>query len=356
MEYPSGFKGYRLYDPQSQRFFISRDVVFHETTFPFHSLLVASTTPNFFNDKVIPKPILDQTLVDPPTCDQTPDQPLLPTPINTNTPIPQTRHSNRTQRAPSYLQDYHCNVTYPIQSHLSYDRFSPSYRSFVVQVNNIFEPQFFHQAVKIPEWQQAMSEELTALKATNTWTVQPLPEGKRAIGCKWVYKAKLMADGSLDRYKARLVAQGFTQQVGIDFLDTFSPVAKLTSMRILLAMAAELKWHFFQLDINNAFLNGDLVEEVYMKLPHGNPIKGNNLVCKLNKSLYGLRQASRQWFSKFSSTILKFGFVKCSADHFPWELVPNWSSFWCTWMTSSLPVLIWTKSREFNPPWQQVSS
>lgn len=125
-----------------------------------------------------------------------------------------------------------------------------------------------------------MAEELAALEAN-----------KKAIGCYWVYKGKYKENG-LDRCKARLVAQGFTQQAGIDFLATFSPVTKLTTMRILLSISAQKQWSFLQLDINNAFLNGELNEEVYMQLPKGYLIKGEKLVCKLNKSLYGFHQSS----------------------------------------------------------------
>ena len=112
-----------------------------------------------------------------------------------------------------------------------------------------------------------MASEIATLEANQTWTITPLPPHKRAVRFKWVYRVKYKADGSLDKYKARLVAKGFTQQAGLDFTDTFSPVAKLTTVKTLLAISAVRGWHLVQLDVNNAFLNGDLREEVYMQLP-----------------------------------------------------------------------------------------
>nr|KYP62798.1 Retrovirus-related Pol polyprotein from transposon TNT 1-94 [Cajanus cajan] len=138
-----------------------------------------------------------------------------------------------------------------------------------------------------------MTDENTALKANNTWTVTSLPPNKIAIGCKWMYKVKHNADGSVERHKARLVAKGYTQLEGLDFIDTFSLVAKLTTVHLLLSLAAIHNWFLKQLDINNAFLHRDLNEEVYMHLPPSLTTTKSGQVCKLNRSLYGLKQASR---------------------------------------------------------------
>ena len=159
------------------------------------------------------------------------------------------------------------------------------------------------------------------MEANNTWSVVPLPDGKRPIGCKWVYKIKFKSDSSIERYQARLVAKGYTQQEGVDFMDTFSPVAKLVTVKMLLVLASSQSWHLVQLDVNNAFLNGDLFEEVYMSLPLGYARKGelvtssSHMVCRLHKSIYGLKQASRQWYSKFSKAIITYGFSQSKSDY-----------------------------------------
>ncbi|XP_057976086.1 uncharacterized mitochondrial protein AtMg00820-like [Malania oleifera] len=109
-----------------------------------------------------------------------------------------------------------------------------------------------------------MRAEIDALELNNTWQLTPLPPGKKPIGCKWVYKIKYNSDGSIDRYKARLVAKGYSQQEGINYTETFAPVAKMTTIRTILALTSTRNWHIHQLDVNNVFLYGDLDEEVYI--------------------------------------------------------------------------------------------
>ena len=161
-----------------------------------------------------------------------------------------------------------------------------------------------------------MLEEIHALDQNKTWELVHLPDNKKAIGCKWVYSVKLKSDGSLERLKARLVAKGYAQTYGIDYSETFSPVAKMTSIRIFISLAAKNDWVLHQLDIKNAFLHGDLAEEVYMEQPPGFVAQGEyGKVCKLKKSLYGLKQSPRAWFGKFSQAIEKFGMKQRKADH-----------------------------------------
>jgi len=161
----------------------------------------------------------------------------------------------------------------------------------------------------------AMKDELKALEANQTWIMIDLPAGKRPIACKYVYKIKYNSDGSIERYKARLVTKGYTQEEGIDYHETFSHVAKLVTVRCLLAIAAVKGWGLYQFDVKNAFLHGDLQEEIYMKRPPGYTQGQSHQVCRLLKSLYGLKQASRQWYSKFSTSLLQFGFYQSKADY-----------------------------------------
>ena len=166
------------------------------------------------------------------------------------------------------------------------------------------EPANYNEATKDNNWKQAMQLELDALQQNNTWELVTLPIEKKPIGSKWVYKIKLKSNGSLERFKARLVAKGYNQQYEVDYQETFSPVVKITTVRCLIALAACRNWITFQLDVNNAFLHGDLHEEGFMIVPEGlNTLP--NIVCKLKKSLYRLKQSSRQWFAKLTLELLR---------------------------------------------------
>ncbi|CAM8902581.1 unnamed protein product [Rhodiola kirilowii] len=162
-----------------------------------------------------------------------------------------------------------------------------------------------------------METEIQALQSNNTWQVMQLPSGKNAISSKWIFRVKRHSNGTIERYKARLVARGFSQEEGLDYNETFAPVVKMTTVRTVIALASSKNWPLFQLDVDNAFLHGALDEEVYMSFPPGffKQEKHMGMVCKLNKSLHGLKQAPRQWFSRFSDALLTYGFQQSSQDH-----------------------------------------
>ena len=145
-------------------------------------------------------------------------------------------------------------------------------------------------------------------KANHTWDIESCPPTIVPLGCKWVYSVKVRSDGSLDRYKARLVALGNNQEYGVNYEETFAPVAKMTTVRTILALAASSDWPLHQMDVKNAFLHGDLKECIYMKPPPGLFPSPTSHVCKLRRSLYGLKQAPRAWFDKFHTILLQFSF------------------------------------------------
>jgi histone deacetylase 1/2 len=176
------------------------------------------------------------------------------------------------------------------------------------------EPTTVKNALADPQWSQAMHIEFKALTDNNTWSLVPLPPNKRAIGCKWIFRIKENPDGTVNKYKARLVAKGFLQTPGFDFTETFSPVIKPVTIRIILTLAVTYKWAVQQIDINNAFLNGILQEEVYMTQPAGFEASDKSLVCKLHKSLYGLKQAPRAWYERLTQTLLQMGFTASKCD------------------------------------------
>jgi hypothetical protein len=181
------------------------------------------------------------------------------------------------------------------------------------------EPITYKQAMKHSHWHQAMQLEYEALMKNNTWTIVSLPHNRKVVGCKRVFRVKQNPDGSINKYKARLVAKGFHQLPDFDYKETFSPVVKPMTVRAVLTLAVTHMWCIQQLDVNNAFLNGYLEEDVYMVQLYGFEVEDPSMVCKLNKGLYGLKQAPRAWFERLTSTFLKLGF--CASKCYPSLLI-----------------------------------
>ncbi|KAA0025138.1 Retrovirus-related Pol polyprotein from transposon TNT 1-94 [Cucumis melo var. makuwa] len=202
-----------------------------------------------------------------------------------------------------------------ISNYVSYENLSPQFRAFTAGLDSTTIPRIIYIALECPEWKNAVMEEMKALEKNNIGEICALPKGHKPVGCKWVFTLKYKADGTLDRHKTRLVAKGFTQTYGVDYSETFSPVAKLNIVRVLLSVAVNKDWPLYQLDIKNAFLNGDLVEEVYMSPPPGFEAQFGQQVCKLQKSLYGLKQSPRAWFDRFTTFVKSQGYSQGHSDH-----------------------------------------
>ncbi|GKC29432.1 retrovirus-related pol polyprotein from transposon TNT 1-94 [Tanacetum coccineum] len=158
---------------------------------------------------------------------------------------------------------------YPIAHYVNCDKFSSCHRTFFEAIEKEQEPVTYYEANKDKRWRFAMDSELEALERNQTWTIEELPSNKKALGCKWVYKIKYKSDGTIERFKARLVILDNHQMEAIDYNETFAPVSKMVTVRVFLAVAASKKWELHQMDVHNAFLHGDLEEEVFMKLPPG---------------------------------------------------------------------------------------
>ncbi|WVZ13928.1 hypothetical protein V8G54_011494 [Vigna mungo] len=333
-------KGYLFLNLKNHKVEVSRNVIFHENVFPYHNIqktenslclpLPTNYTHNYdhllpfgptTNDIPLGSSTADRLsgnlITDLPTgSHNTPTDTAQPN-DNCNDTSESVRRSSRPRTTPAYLKDYKTNsiVRYPIKNYLCYNPLSNHYKHTYLSITSNTEPNSYSVASKNPEWVTAMCVELDALQANNSWVLTTLSPNKNAIGCRWVYKIKYNSDGSIDRYKARLVAKGYNQIEGLDYLETFAPVTKLTTVRLLLAIAATKNWTLKQLDVNNAFLHGDLHEDVYMKVPPGLTTSTPNQVCKLQRSLYGLKQAGRQWYAKLHNFLLSHNYNCSTSDN-----------------------------------------
>ena len=160
-----------------------------------------------------------------------------------------------------------------------------------------------------PYWKEAINDEVESTLQNHTWELVDLPPGSKPLGYKWIFKKKMKANGSIDKYKVRLVIKGYKQREGLDYFDTYSPVTRISSIRMLIAIAAIHNLEIHQMDVKTTFLNGDLDEEIYMEQPEGIIVPGQEKkVCRLVKSLYGLKQAPVQWHEKIDSVMMTNGF------------------------------------------------
>ncbi|KAE8703963.1 hypothetical protein F3Y22_tig00110462pilonHSYRG00425 [Hibiscus syriacus] len=260
--YADGVKGYRLWDHTARKVIIGRD--------EFEQ-----------GDSSEAKPAHDEQELE-------------------SSEAPTTRQSDRVRRRLNWHSDYviEGNITYCL---LTEDG----------------EPSTYQEAINNSDaslWMMAIQEEIEALHKNNTWDLVPLPQGRKPIGNKWVFKIKRNGDDQVERYRARLVVKGYAQKEGIDFNEIFSPVVRLTTVRVVLAMCTTLDLHLEKLDVKTSFLHGNLEEEIYMLQPKGFEEKEKkNLVCMLNKSLYGLKQVPRCWYKRFDSFIMCLGYNRLNA-------------------------------------------
>ena len=182
-------------------------------------------------------------------------------------------------------------------------------------ISALSEPTCYTQANKFQEWRTSMADEFNALQRAGTWSLVPDQPTMNVLLNKWVFRIKRKSDGSIDRFKARLVANGFHQQPGLDYGETFSPVVTHSTIRLIIVVVVHFSWPIRQLDVQNAFLHGSISDDVYMKQPtcFVDPQYPTH-VCKLRRSLYGLKQAPRAWFQCFSNHLEHLGFVASQAD------------------------------------------
>ena len=302
--YPEGTKGYKLYDPIRKKFVKSRDVLFYERKFYYAD--AEGKLDDISKAIVFPSNSLQEVPVDMlPVGETTENDPVKAT--REDTFMQQVREigAKRERKPPKRLIEE--ISTYAEQCLISESLVSES-----------DEPKTVSEAwngKNSDQWKQAMDSEYDSLVKNQTWELVPLPEGKKAIGTRWVYKLKRNADGSLDRFKARLVAKGYAQSKGVDYNEVFSPVARYSAIRSLLALANANDLEVHQMDVKTAFLNGSIDSEIYMTQPEGYvDVERPNHVCKLRKSIYGLKQSARCWYSTLDQYLISSGYRKSNAD------------------------------------------
>ena len=269
--YATFHKGYFCLNPTTGKVYISRHAVFAETTFPFQALTSPSHQSSHFPVTPFPFPpshvLFPSTTSSPPAI---PSEPVPTSPLPSSLSLPPLIQVPFVDTAAEISTASFQDSTGPIPSHPMITRSKSGIcKKKTYLTSLIAEPHTVKQALQDPNWKLAMEQEYQALLKNQTWSLVPPPSNAKIIGCKWVFKLKHKLDGNIDRYKARLVAQGFHQTYGIDFFETFSPVVKPCTIRLVISIVVSSNRPIKQLDVHNAFLNGDLQEQVFMMQPPG---------------------------------------------------------------------------------------
>ena len=313
LSYSSIHLGYRCSSLSTNILYISRNVIFEESIFPYFHTFTPSqnkSTGILGSSPTIPPIIMMPSVQDsliivssPTTNPTSPNQaPLTSSPESIDCKENIINHSSSDLISPNSPPPLKTKSLTEIYSQTQPVTHHPMPECFLTNTNIPCEPVSFSHAIKDDQWLQAMKTKFTALQHNQTWNLVPRSSFMNVISCKWIFKLKHKSDGSIECHKARLVAKGFKQEDGFDYDETFSPVVKITTVRILLSLAISQKWFIHQLDVSNAFLHGELQELIFMKQPPGFVNKYfPHHVCQLKKSLYGLKQAPRAWFLKLST-------------------------------------------------------
>ncbi|KAJ4705817.1 Retrovirus-related Pol polyprotein from transposon TNT 1-94 [Melia azedarach] len=307
--YGDGVKGYRIWSPSEKRVILSRNVVFDENSMFNPTVKSIVVSENGSVEKQVEQQVtLDES--EPQHKDQHPQSESEPS--GSSLPVA-SQHSlalNRSKRAnygiPPKRYGFEDMVAYALQVAEEVD-------------TNSNEPSTYKEAVTCTEstqWLAAMGDEMESLHKNQTWELTKRPRDRKIVTCKWVYKKK-EGETSVEgiKYKVRVVARGFTQREGVDYNEIFSPMVRHTSIRVLLAIVAHQGLELEQLDVKTAFLHGELEEEIYMTQPDGFQVPSKeDYVCKLKKSLYGLKQSPRQWYKRFDSYMIEIGYTRSPYD------------------------------------------
>ncbi len=289
--YSTSSKGFRLYDSSRSRVILSRDVIFNENE--QYSAETQLRQPPATTDTT-PRVIIPATHTD--AEDENNVEALVEQPVQAeDAEAGNLRRSGRERRAPDRYGEW-----------------------VMLSQTETPEPRTMAEALKDTNahlWKDAAQKEYDSLIENGTWELVDLPVNRKAVDCKWVFRIKRNEDGSIERYKARLVAKGFTQKFGVDYDETFSPVVRFESVRLLIALASQLGMKLHQMDVTSAFLNGSIKEEIYMKQPEGFEMKDKeNKFCRLKKSLYGLKQSPRCWNETLHRELCQLGYRQSDAD------------------------------------------